>query len=55
MAKKKRVAVRATNDITGEIWSIHDSRETCEEQVAAKLEEWGQPDARVEWADLEED
>jgi hypothetical protein len=47
-----RWAVRATNDLTGEIWSIHDTRQVCEEQVALKLAEWGQPDARVEWAQI---
>lgn len=51
-AKSDRWAVRATNDLTGEIWAIHDTRAVCEDQLALKLEEWGQPDARVEWAEL---
>lgn len=51
-AKTDRWAVRATNDLTGEIWAIHDTRAVCEDQLALKLDEWGQPDARVEWAEL---
>jgi len=49
-----RWAVRATNDATGEIWSIHDTRAVCEEQLVEKLADWKQPDARVEWANLTE-
>jgi hypothetical protein len=48
----KRWAVRATNDLTGEIWSIHDTRAVCESQLELKLADWGQPDARVEWAEV---
>ena len=51
---RARCAVRATNDLTGEIWSIHDTRETCEAELVRVLDEWDQPDARVEWAELEE-
>lgn len=57
--KTDRVAVRATNHETGELWSIHDSRKVCDAELEKKLAEWGSPGddtvVTVEWADLDDE
>ena len=39
--EKAVYAVTATNQATGEKWSIHDTKTVCEHDLAAKLDEWG--------------
>jgi hypothetical protein len=55
MTASKRWDMRATNQQTGEVWVIADTRTKAEKALAAKLKEWdlAEAEATVEWAEAD--
>lgn len=43
-----RYVVRVTNHQSGEVWAIHDSRDTCDTELASKLSDWGKKNCSVD-------
>jgi hypothetical protein len=56
MAATKRWNLRVTNQQTGEVWVIADTRAKCEKALVAKLKEWdlSEGEATAEWAEAED-
>jgi hypothetical protein len=56
MTATKRWNLRVTNDQTGEVWVIADTRAKAEKDLAKKLAAWDltEGEATVEWAEAEE-